>query len=72
MRGYGRLPTMGEKVKHVLVLVASIMVAVVPWGSSLETWEDAVVVANIFPLLGIVGGVLLAWLGQSPIRKKVI
>ena len=63
---------MGEKLKHFLVLVASIMVAVVPWGSSLNSWGDAVTVANIFPLLGIVGGVLLAWLGQSPIKRRVM
>jgi hypothetical protein len=59
----------GEKIKNVLVLVASIMVAVVPWGSALPSWEDAVSVEQTFPLLGIVGGVLLAWLGQSPIKK---
>ena len=60
---------MGEHFKNFLVLIASIMVAVVPWGSTLETWGDAITVANIFPLLGIVGGVLLAWLGQSPLKR---
>lgn len=60
---------MGEQIKSIIVLVASVMVAVVPWGSSLESWDAAAQTANIFPLIGIVGGVLLAWLGQSPIKR---
>jgi hypothetical protein len=61
---------MGEQFKGFLILFASWLVAIVPWGSSLSTWQDAITTGNLFPFLGITGGVILAWLGQSPIMAR--
>jgi hypothetical protein len=60
---------MGENAKKVLLLFAAMAVAVVPWGSSLPSWQDALITTNFFPLVGILGGVLMSWLGQSPLKK---
>lgn len=57
-------------VKSILGLLASEAVALVAWGSSLPNWDAALLTENFFPGLGIFGGVLLAWLGQSPIKYK--
>ena len=48
------------------VLAASLAVALVPYINSLESWPDAVTPVAIGALLGIVGGVVLAWYGESP------
>lgn len=53
-----------------LVLAASLLVAVSPWMMSLESFETATTPANLGALAGIVGGVLLAWLGKSPLKPK--
>ncbi len=55
--------------KRWLTLFAALLVAVVPWGSTLPSWGDVLITTNFFPLLGIIGGVLTGWLSQSPIKK---
>ena len=55
-----------ELAKRFAVLIASWMVAIVPWGESLGSWDAALTTNNFFPFIGITGGVLLAWLGKSP------
>jgi hypothetical protein len=54
--------------RKLAVLLGSLMVAAAPWGMSLESLGAALEAPNLFALVGIVGGVLLAWLGDSPVR----
>lgn len=53
--------------RKITTLVASLMIAIVPWLESLESgWSEAFTVDSMAVMLPIVGGVLLAWLGSSP------
>lgn len=52
------------------VLLASLLVALAPWGQTLGSWESALTTSNLWPALGIVGGVILAWLSESPVRPR--
>ena len=52
------------------VLAASLLIALASWGSGFDNWEQLKEIANVFSLLGVVGGVFLAWLGKSPIKPK--
>ena len=52
----------------VWTLVASLMLAVGGWGATFQHWNEAWQVSNFFGLLAIIGGIMLAWLGQSPIK----
>lgn len=52
----------------ILILIASLLVALTPWFTLLDTWTAATTPGNIGALLGIIGGVILAWLGASPIK----
>jgi hypothetical protein len=54
----------------ILILIASLLVALVPWFNALATWGAISTPVNVGAVLGIVGGVLLAWLGASPIPPK--
>ena len=56
--------------KKLCMLVASLMVALASWGSSFETWQEMYDPQNAWVGIGIIGGVLVAWLGQSPIKPK--
>lgn len=51
-----------------VALIASLLVAVGSWGATFQHWGEAFQVSNFFGLLGILGGITLAWLGQSPIK----
>ena len=53
-----------------VVLLASLLVAIGGWGIGLADWADLLKVSNFFSLLAVVGGVVLAWLGASPLAKK--
>jgi hypothetical protein len=52
------------------VLAASLPIALASWGSGFDNWQQLKEIANVFSLLGVVGGVFLAWLGKSPIKPK--
>ena len=54
----------------IAVLLASLLIAVGSWGSGFGNWQQLREVSNVFSLLGVVGSVVLAWLGKSPIRPK--
>lgn len=54
------------KISYV-ILVASLMIAVGSWGANHDNWSDLTQVSHVFELVGIIGAVLLAWLGKSPI-----
>jgi len=54
----------------IAVLFASLLIAVGSWGSGFGNWQDLKEISNVFSLLGVVGSVVLAWLGKSPIRPK--
>lgn len=53
-----------------LLLPLSLCVAVGSWGYGLTTWEEALQVNKVCSLIGIFGGIALAWMGQSPIKPK--
>lgn len=52
--------------RKVVTLMASLMIAIVPWLESLESWDHAFHTDSMIVLLPIIGGVVLAWLGSSP------
>ena len=52
--------------KKALGLLAALLVAVGPWGATLGSLAEILQPGNLFPLAGIVGGVIGAWLAQSP------
>jgi len=54
----------------IAVLLASLLIAVGSWGSGFGNWQQLREVSNVFSLLGVVGSVVLAWLGKSPIKPK--
>jgi|WetSurMetagenome_2_1015567.scaffolds.fasta_scaffold159704_3 hypothetical protein len=54
----------------ILILIASLLVSLVPWFNALSTWGAMFTPVNVGAFFGIVGGVLLAWLGASPIKPK--
>ena len=53
-----------------LLLFASLLMAVGGWGSSFQSWSEAAHPSHFFSLLGVVGGVILAWIGKSPITVQ--
>ena len=54
----------------IVVLVASLLIAIGSWGSGFSNWQQLREVPNVFSLLGVIGSVVLAWLGRSPIKPK--
>ncbi len=54
----------------VMVLIASLMLAVGGWLAALASWHDLAQPGTIAALLSTIGGVILAWLGRSPIAPK--
>lgn len=54
--------------KSKTILIASLLVALGSWGTTFSTWAEVTRVSNVFGLIGIVGGVVLAWLGTSPLK----
>jgi len=54
----------------IIVLIASLMLAAGGWLAALASWHDLAQPGTIAALLSTVGGVILAWLGRSPITPK--
>jgi hypothetical protein len=54
----------------IMVLIASLMLAVGGWMAALGSWHDLAQPGTIAALLSTIGGVILAWLGRSPITPK--
>jgi hypothetical protein len=54
----------------IMVLVASLMLAIGGWLAALGSWNDLAQPGTIAALLSTIGGVILAWLGRSPIKAK--
>jgi len=50
----------------IIILIASLLVALGGWMATLATWVDALTPIAFGGLIAIVGSVLLAWLGESP------
>jgi hypothetical protein len=59
----------GMKVS-IMVLIASLLLAVGGWLAALGSWHDLMQPGIIAALLSTIGGVILAWLGRSPINSK--
>jgi membrane associated rhomboid family serine protease len=53
-----------------IILIASLLLALGGWDSSFQYWGQVFQVSNFLGLLAIVGGVLLAWVGKSPIKPE--
>jgi hypothetical protein len=54
----------------IVVLIASLMLAIGGWLAALGSWHDLAQPGTIAALLSTIGGVILAWLGRSPITPK--
>lgn len=52
----------------IVILVCSLMIGIGPWTLAFDKWEEALLPQNVGALAGIVGGIVLAWLGASPIK----
>ena len=60
-----------QKVNPYVILIASLLVGLGPWIQSADTWGSLFSTSNLGPGIGIVGGVLLAWVGRSPQKPKI-
>lgn len=56
--------------RKIVLLIGSLLIALGPWVLSLEAWCNAVTPQSVAVLFGIVGGVLVAWVGESPLRPR--
>ena len=56
--------------KSYALLVGGLLVAIGPWLTAFSSWAEAIDVSNVGVVLGIGGGVFLAWLGKSPTQTK--
>ncbi len=54
----------------IVVLIASLMLAIGGWLAALASWHDLAQPGTMAALLSTIGGVILAWLGRSPITPK--
>ncbi len=54
----------------IVVLIASLMLAVGGWLAAIGSWHDLAQPETIAALLSTIGGVVLAWFGRSPITPK--
>jgi len=57
-------------VTSVLVLLGSLCVAIGPLIINLDTFDDALTPQKLGEFLPIVGAIVLAWLGKSPLVPK--
>ena len=58
---------MNRKVS-VIVLVCSLVLAFVGWATTLDTWAAGLSPKTLSGLLAGLAGIVLAWLGQSPLK----
>lgn len=60
--------------KNFVSLAAALLVALAGWAASLQepiqNWASLVEPKYAFALAGILGGVLLAWIGDSPLGRR--
>ena len=56
--------------KKFTVLLCSIILALSSFVITLSTWSEMLTMKNFWVELTIICGVVLAWLGQSPIKPK--
>ncbi len=54
----------------IAVLLASILIAIGSWGSGFNNWDQLKEISNVFSLLGVIGSVVIAWRGKSPIKPQ--
>ena len=55
----------------IILLIASIIAGIGGWMITLVDWASATTPVSIGGLLMIVGSVLAAWLGKSPLNPKL-
>ena len=61
---------MRSTITSVVVLLASLCIVLGPWMLDLETFGQILTPENLGTLLPMVGGVLLAWIGKSPLLNR--
>lgn len=52
----------------IVLLVASLICGIGGWAVTLPSWTAAVTPVSIGGLLMVLGGVIAAWIGKSPIK----
>jgi len=54
----------------IIVLLASIGIAFFGWSSALPSWADGMTTGALSGLGSAICGIILAWIGQSPIKPR--
>jgi uncharacterized membrane protein len=55
--------------KSISWLIGSLLIAVSSWFYGLDSWQS-ITPQSFSGLAGAIGGILIAWVGQSPIKPK--
>jgi hypothetical protein len=61
---------MNNALRRVVLLLASLAIALGPWIAALPSWGSALEPVTVAVGLPIIGGVVVAWLGESPLKIK--
>ena len=61
---------MKSGITSVLILLASLCIVLGPWMLQLSTFDDVLTPSKMGELISMVGAVVLAWLGRSPLPKQ--
>jgi membrane associated rhomboid family serine protease len=56
--------------QRTLSFCAALFLAIAGWGADFKTWADMLQVGNVFSLVAVIGGVLLAWVTKRPEWSK--
>jgi len=58
------------KLNPYVVLALSLAIAIAPWGQSMASWGAFTDISNVFALIGIVAGVIMAWKKVPPVKPS--
>lgn len=58
--------------RKMALLICSLIIAMAPWVAALPSWGAMFTPQNIAIGLPIAAGVVIAWLGTSPIKPKTL
>lgn len=53
-----------------IILLGSVLVGLMTYFQAIGGWENAFTTDNMGILSGIIGSILLAWAGESPLQKR--
>jgi hypothetical protein len=57
--------------KAIAILIGSILLGLGGWVQTLTVWSAAITTGGISGLFLILGGIILNWLNQSPIKPTI-